>query len=181
MSRTATRTKRPGALPGAGKRAREAKKKDSFAKLALFQQTLTSASETTLDQPQHLFFPDKVAVRCPEPACEYELSRDEVQEGFLSREEAFETTCPACGNQFLALDRITDSVTGKESLFVWLGDDQTRAAFRHCGRAEIDFVELARRAPHIAWNAYRAALRKGAPCVPKLEFIEEVSMAFLNE
>lgn len=154
-------------------------RKSTWDKLEAMQRALTSTSDATLAELCPPTFSTQTSVRCPDTACEYELTREEVQEGFSSHPNRLETTCPACGLSFITLDKVASSVTGKERCVVWLGEEQTRAAYGFVLLS--DFETLARVAPHVAWNAYRYALRKGVPCVPTLEFISEVSMAFLSE
>lgn len=178
-TRVRTTKKKASVTHFAAARAAVSENKDraaAYDRMAGIQNAVTSsrATNTRIKRP---FFPVDHVVFCP--ACDFKLTRADVQAGFEDGPYDFDTTCPDCGDRFPTLDVVRSAKTTDERQFVWLCEEQTREAYREVLDRYGDgvtFDELLRHDPHVVWNAYRYGLEEGRKGCK-----EYVAMGFLDK
>ncbi len=94
------------------------------------------------------------------PACNNQLSDDEIRAGFSNDPHNFDTTCPKCGRKFLSHLIIKDKETGKEKEtepVIFMCEAQTLYAMRHLKeeRGKIGITYLGKNNRQLFYNMVR--------------------------
>ena len=124
----------------------------------MFKPTLQQAPKLTIQQKHFGDFVSESLGRCPK--CKHLLDDKEIRAGFSEDPRDFRTTCPKCGEKFLAHLIIKDPVTDKKKeveKIVFMCPAQTLSAMKKllATRGKIGIAYLAKHNRQLYYNMVR--------------------------